>query len=111
MKKISITCLVSSLLLITGLRAQTVADGVNDIYAERFKGAKATFEKLIAANPSNIEASYWLGQAYIGMNDIKGARDIYSKALMTSANAPLLLVGMGQVELLEKKSKCSHTTF
>ncbi|TMI73328.1 MAG: tetratricopeptide repeat protein [Bacteroidetes bacterium] len=111
MKKISITCLVSSLLLITGVGAQTVADGVNDLYAERYKGAKATFEKLIAANPSNIEASYWLGQAYIGMNDVKGARDIYSKALMTSANAPLLLVGMGQVELLEKNQSAATQRF
>lgn len=102
MKKISIT-LLAAVLMMTGIRAQTVADGINDLYAERTKSAKATFEKLIAANPNNIDANYWLGQTYIAMKDIPGARDVYSKALMASANAPLLIVGMGQVELNEKK--------
>lgn len=104
MKKVSITFLAAGLLMITGLRAQTIADGVNDLYAERTKSAKATFEKLLAANPNNIDATYWLGQTDIALKDIPGARDVYSKALMASANAPLLIVGMGQVELNEKKT-------
>jgi tetratricopeptide (TPR) repeat protein len=103
MKKISITFLAVGLLMVTAIRAQTLADGVNDLYAERNKSAKATFEKLLATNPNNIEANYWLGQTYIAMKDIPGARDVYSKALVASANAPLIIVGMGQVELNEKK--------
>jgi tetratricopeptide (TPR) repeat protein len=103
MKKISTTFLAAGLLMITGIRAQTIAEGVNDLYAERMKGAKAVFEKLLAANPNNIDATYWLGQTHIAMNDIPGARNVYSKSLMASANAPLILVGMGQVELNEKK--------
>jgi len=103
MKKISIAFLAAASLIVTGIRAQTVADGVNDLYADRVNGAKATFEKLIAANPNNIEANYWLGQTYIAMKNVPAARDVYSKALMASANAPLLIVGMGQVELNEKK--------
>ncbi len=103
MKKKVITFLAIGLMTITAIRAQTIADGVNDLYAERNKSAKATFEKLLAANPNNIEANYWLGQTYIAMKDFPGARDVYSKALMASANAPLLLVGMGHVELNEKK--------
>ncbi len=102
MKKLSITFL-ATLLMISAVRAQTLADGINDLYAERVKSARATFEKLIAANPNNIEATYWLGQTYIAAKDIPGARNVYSKALMASANAPLLIVGMGQVELNEKK--------
>ena len=42
MKKVSTTFLAAGLLMITGLRAQTIADGVNDLYAERTKSAKAT---------------------------------------------------------------------
>jgi Tfp pilus assembly protein PilF len=103
MKKIFTTFLAAGLLMITGIRAQTIAEGVNDVYAERTKSAKIIFEKLLAANPNNIEATYWLGQTYIAMRDIPGARDVYAKALMASANAPLLIVGMGQVELNEKK--------
>jgi tetratricopeptide (TPR) repeat protein len=102
MKKILITAL--SIFLIGGaIRAQNVASGINDWYAERYQGAKATFEKLQAANPNDIQAAYWLGQTYIAMNDLAGAKNVYTKALATSANAPLLEVGMGQVELNENK--------
>jgi len=104
MKKLSVTLLAAALLMITGIRAQSLAEGINDLYAERTKSAKAVFEKLLAANPNNIDATYWLGQTYIASKDIPGARNIYSKALMASANAPLLIVGMGHVELTEKKT-------
>lgn len=103
MKKISIAFFVGALLVMTDTMGQTVQDGINDYYAGRLKGAKAGFEKILSANPNNIEAVYWLGQTYIAMNDVAGARDVYSKALMASANAPLLIVGMGQVELNENK--------
>jgi Flp pilus assembly protein TadD len=104
MKKSTITFFAVVLLMSTGLRAQTIAQGVNDLYAERTKTAKGVFEKLLAANPNNIEATYWLGQTHIAMKDFAGARDVYSKALMASANAPLIIVGMGHVELNEKKT-------
>jgi thioredoxin-like negative regulator of GroEL len=92
MKKISTTFLAAWLLMITGIRAQTVVEGINDLYAERAKSAKAIFEKLLAANPNNIDATYWLGQTYIATKDIPGARDVYAKSLMASANAPLIIV-------------------
>jgi len=103
MKKISITFLVAGLLFVSAIQAQSIQDGVKDLYAERYKSAKATFEKLLASNPNNIDATYWLGQTHIEMDDIAGAKNIYSKALLSSANAPLLIVGMGQVELKENK--------
>ena len=103
MKKISITCLVAVSLVAGTVRAQSIQDGVNDMYAERYKSAIATFEKLLAANPNNIEATYWLGQTYLEKNDVASAKSLYEKALLASANAPLVIVGMGQVELQENK--------
>ncbi len=103
MKKISITFLVAGLLVVSAIQAQSIQDGVNDLYAERYKSAKAVFEKLLASNPNNIEATYWLGQTYIGMDEIDGAKGVYEKALLASANAPLVLVGMGEVELHQDK--------
>jgi Tfp pilus assembly protein PilF len=102
MKKFLIAVLA---VFLTGsvVKAQSLANGVNDIYAERYQSAKATFEKLLAANPNDIQATYWLGQAYIGMEDINGAKTVYDKGLTTSANAPLLLAGLGQVELIQNK--------
>ncbi|HMR90831.1 MAG TPA: hypothetical protein PKC69_00890 [Chitinophagaceae bacterium] len=111
MKKISVKLVIAALLFATGLQAQSLQDGVNDYYAERFKSAKSTFEKLIAANPNNIEANYWLGQTFIGMEDVAAAKAHYEKALLASANAPLLLVGMGQVELMQNKPSEARQRF
>lgn len=104
MKKTLKTVLVAAGLFAgTILSAQNVQDGVAHLYAERLASAKATFEKMLASNPNNIEATYWLGQTHLANDDIASARGVYEKALMTNGNAPLLLVGMGHVELLENK--------
>ena len=91
------------LLLAAGTRAQTVQEGVNHLYADRFQSAVNVFERLIASNPNNIDAIYWLGQTYLDMDVNDKARQLYDKALTTSANAPLLLVGRGHVDLHDKK--------
>ena len=74
MKKTTITLLASGLLFITGLKAQSLQEGINHLYADRFKSASAVFEKLLATNPNNIEATYWLGQTYFDMDDNAKAR-------------------------------------
>jgi tetratricopeptide (TPR) repeat protein len=111
MKKITITALSSLLLCIGNLKAQSIQDGVNFLYEERDQSAKAVFEKLLAVNPNNIEATYWLGQTYIDMDNVPAARQLYEKALAASANAPLLIVGLGHVELLENKPSDARQRF
>lgn len=102
MKRKQLVLLVAGFLGIASLRAQSVQDGVGDLYKQRYKSAKAVFEKLIAANPNNLEAIYWLGQAMILSEDVNGAKALYEKTLGTNGNAPLILVGMGHVELYDK---------
>ncbi|HEX7847600.1 MAG TPA: tetratricopeptide repeat protein, partial [Chitinophagaceae bacterium] len=116
MKKTALTFLMAGILSIAGLKAQTLQEGINHLYADRFKSAIGVFEKLLAANPNNIEATYWLGQAYFDMDEYAGsrltaARQLYEKALQTSANAPLILVGMGHVELKEGKTNEARQKF
>jgi len=103
MKKTLIALTIAGLVSSYSIHAQSVQDGVRDLYAERYKSAKSIFEKLVAANPNSIDAIYWLGQTHIEMDDVAGAKAVYDKALMASANAPLLQVGRGQVDLLENK--------
>ncbi len=110
MKKSAIVLFFSALLTITAF-AQSVQEGVNHLYAERYASAKANFEKMLASNPNNIEAVYWLGQTLIENDDVAGARALYEKALTTNGNAPLLLVGMGHVELLENKTNEARQRF
>lgn len=111
MKKILFTCLSGLMFFAGSLKAQTVQDGIKFLYEDRDQSAKAVFEKLLAVNPNNIEATYWLGQAYLSMKDVPAARQLYEKALAASANAPLIIVGMGQVELMENKPSDARQRF
>ena len=79
--------------------AQSVDQGKKFLYYQRYKSAKDVFDKILASNPNNIEAIYWQGQGYLDQHDSATAQDLYSKALQTNGNAPLLLAGMGNVEL------------
>src|SRR5687768_10338296 len=102
MKK-TLMIVAAGLLLCAGVKAQTIKEGVSHLYADRFKTAVNVFEKMIAANPNNIDAIYWLGQTYLDMDQNDQARQLYDKALATSANAPLILVGRGHIDLHDKK--------
>lgn len=93
------------------LFAQSIEQGRKFLYYERTKSAKETFEKMIAANPNNIDAVYWLGQTLLEDRDSAAAKDLYQKALATNGNAPLLLVGMGQLELMEGKTDDARQRF
>ena len=84
--KITIAVLFAGLLNIAGIKAQTIPEGINHLYAERYKSAKEIFEKLVATNPNNLEAVYWLGQADIELQDVKSARDLYSKTLQANGS-------------------------
>lgn len=102
MKK-SIVLFFAAFLTISAF-AQNVQDGVNHIYAERYQSAKGVFDQLLAKNPNNIEASYWLGQTLLRMKDTAGAAAQYQKLLSANGNAPLALVGMGQIDLLQGRA-------
>src|SRR5215212_9393800 len=110
MKKISLS-LVALALGISLSFAQNVEQGRKFFYYERYKSAKETFEKVLASNPNNIEAVYWLGQTLIESKDSAQAKALYQKALSSNGNAPLLLVGMGHVELLEGKTNDARQRF
>ena len=111
MLKITITVLIAGLLGIANVKAQSIQEGINHLYAERNKSAKETFDKLVATNPNNLEAVYWLGQTYIAMEDVKSARDLYSKTLQANGNAPLILTGMGHVNLIDGKKDEARQMF
>lgn len=93
------------------LFAQSVEQGKKFFYYERWKSAQETFEKVIAANPNNIDAVYWLGQTLLEQKDSVGAKNLYQKSLTQNGNAPLLLAGMGQIELMEGKANDARQRF
>jgi tetratricopeptide (TPR) repeat protein len=109
MKKVRIGLVVGVVMVSNVLFAQSVEQGKKFLYYERFKSAKETFEKVLAANPNDIDAVYWLGQTLLtatassGVRDSTAAKALYQKALQTNGSAPLLLAGMGNIELREGK--------
>ena len=111
MKKKGIAFLTAGLFIITGLKAQTIQEGMNHLYAKRDKSAAEVFKKLLATNPNNIEAIYWLGQTYFNMDDNTAARQLYQKALATHGGAPLIHAGIGHADLLENKASDARQHF
>ncbi len=91
--------------------AQSVDQGKKFLYYERYKSANDVFDKILASNPNNIDAIYWKGQTLLSMKDSAAAGDLYSKALQTNGNAPLLLAGMGGVELRLHKTADAKQRF
>jgi tetratricopeptide (TPR) repeat protein len=115
MKKVRLGLLATVVLAVNTLFAQSVEQGKKFLYYQRYKSAKETFEKVLAANPNNIEATYWLGQTLLkaptDIRDTVAAKALYQKALQTNGNAPLLLVGMGEIELREGKKNDAKQRF
>ena len=101
MKKTLFT--LCTVFMLANLNSQSIQEGVNHLYADRFKSAEQTFQKLLAVNPNNADAIYWLGQTYLDKDDNEAARQLYDKALAANGNNPLIMVGKGHVLLLDKK--------
>lgn len=104
----------SAVFLFGSLKAQTLEEGKKFLYYERHTSARNAFEKLVAANPNNLEAVYWLGQAMIVSDDkpdLPGAIELYRKTLMNNPNTPLLLAGMGHTQLMEGKTAEARQAF
>ncbi len=112
MKKIkSGLLLLSTLFFSTMITAQSIEEGRKFLYYEKYKSAKGVFDKLVEANPNNVDAVYWLGQTLIGMEDIEAAKALYQKTLTANSSSPLLLAGMGHVELLQNKPQDARSRF
>jgi len=111
MKKTFITFFSALLLAAAGLNAQSLKDGMDHLYADRYQSAIKVFDKLLAENPNNIEAIYWKGQTYFDMDENEMARELYQKAIQTNGRAPLLLVGLGHADLLDKKVNDARQKF
>ncbi|MEO5685689.1 MAG: tetratricopeptide repeat protein [Chitinophagaceae bacterium] len=114
MKKITFS-LIAVAVSAGALLAQSVDQGKKFLYYQRYKSAQDQFEKVLAGNPNDIAAVYWLGQTFLENKSQPGGQDLaknlYQKALATNGSAPLILVGVGQIELLEGKNNDARQRF
>jgi tetratricopeptide (TPR) repeat protein len=109
--------MIKKLLLIAGIVhaalfafAQSLEEGKKFMYYERFNSARTIFDQLVKAKPSDAEAIYWLGQADLALGNQDAARNLYQAALQQN-NHPLLLAGVGEIELREKQAEKARSRF
>ncbi|MFN9710480.1 MAG: tetratricopeptide repeat protein [Bacteroidota bacterium] len=99
------------LVLNTSVFCQSIDEGKKFMYYERYKSAKDIFEKILQSKPNNPEVSYWLSQAYLGLEDAAKAREILQSSLNINPNDPFLLSGMGELELMNNKKEVARSLF
>ncbi len=106
-KYLIVSMIMVGLLIVNEITAQTMEQGKKFICNERFKSAKDVFQKIIAADPNNDEATYWLGQSIIRPDDatpkdLTDAKNLYQSKLNAN-NSNVLMAGIGHIELIEGK--------
>ncbi|MFM8806832.1 MAG: tetratricopeptide repeat protein [Sphingomonadales bacterium] len=115
MKRIFLLLAISVGVVTIG-NGQTVQDGKNHLFAQRFELAEQAFQQVLKVNPADPDALYWGGQAAIerepdSIKKIGVARAWYDKALQVAANSPLVMVGAGHADLLENKKDEARQKF
>lgn len=113
MKKIG---LVASLILIANmLFAQGIKEGKQFLNRERYQSAEAVFQQLLAKNANDTEAAYWLGQTYLDNDryyiDTAAAKALYQKTLQANPNDALMMIGMGQIDIMEGNKDAAKNKF
>lgn len=113
MKKIG---LVASLILMGSvLFAQDIKEGKQFLNRQRYQSAEGVFQQLLAKDPNNTEAAYWLGQTYLDNDrfyiDTAAAKALYQKTLQANPNDPLMMVGMGEINLMEGNKDAARNQF
>ncbi|WP_462251037.1 tetratricopeptide repeat protein [Ferruginibacter sp.] len=115
MNKIKAAVLFLTTMLVANfINAQSIDEGKKFLYYEKYKSAKAVFEKLVAANANNADAVYWLGQTMLGPDkteNIAAVKELYRKTLEANSNNALLTAGIGHIELLEGKTQDARNRF
>ncbi|HET9057428.1 MAG TPA: hypothetical protein VFN30_11350 [Chitinophagaceae bacterium] len=106
-KKMSLSILIGIVSLT--VFSQTLEEGKKLLYYEKNKSALEVFKNIVAAKSSDPLSIYWLGQAYLANNDLSSAKNLYAQQKV--ANDPWILVGLGHIDLLEKKDEAAKEKF
>lgn len=109
-----ISLLASFIIMGNAIFAQSLDDGKKFLNYDRYTSAEGVFSKLVAANPNDIESVYWLGQTYLENSDnidTAAAKALYQKTLQANPNQPLIMVGVGEIELMEGKKEDARNRF
>ncbi|NSL88574.1 tetratricopeptide repeat protein [Chitinophaga solisilvae] len=91
--------------------AQSVEDGLKDLYYGKNLSAKQNFEKVIAAKPTDDKAYYYMGIAQLALEDVAGATATFQKGLQAVPTSALLQAGMGRIDLIKGDAAAAKAKF
>ncbi len=103
--------LVFALFLCGSMFGQSIEQGKKFMYYERYKSAKDVFQSIVDKEPNNETAIYYLGQAFLGLEDVADAKKLYLEKMAANPNSPLILAGVGEIELMEGKKADARNHF
>ncbi|SHK90550.1 TPR repeat-containing protein [Chitinophaga jiangningensis] len=103
---VAMLCAASS-----SVMAQSVEDGLKDLYYGKNLSAKQNFEKVIGAKPTEDKAYYYMGIAQLAMGDEAGAAATFQKGLQAVPTSALLQVGMGRIDLIKGDAAAAKQKF
>jgi len=93
-----------------GVMAQSVEDGLKDLYYGKYQSAKQTFEKVIASKPDD-RAYYYLGLAELSLENKDAAAAAFQKGLTAVPTSPLLQAGLGRIDLINGNAAAAKQKF
>lgn len=114
MKKVLLSFMVVAVTFSVAV-AQTMEEGQKAVYYSKFNAANNTFKQIVAKEPNNTQAIYWLGQTMIqniAMSDgVQQAKTLYEQAATAHQNDPWLLVGLGNIDYLNGNNAAAKQKF
>lgn len=106
-----ITLLFSSISCAFALYAQSVDDGVQQMYYQRYQSAENTFHQILQQDPNNATAWYYLEKDYLFEDKLNKASDTIQLAPATIKNDPWYKVAYGTVLLQQGKKEEATGSF
>ena len=96
--------LIASLLVSSTLFSQTLTDAVKQTTNEQFTKADASFNALLAAQPSNGDLYFYYGENHFKSGNTELANKVYQKGADVNATNPLPYIGLGKVQWYQGKT-------
>ncbi len=110
-KSLKMCILFSFIFLVNNATAQSIDNAKKLFNYERYVSAKTELQKLLAADPKNADANYWLVLSNLMMYDMKAAKASIAAALAANPNNALITVAAGHVALFDNNKAEARSKF
>ncbi|MBK0369227.1 tetratricopeptide repeat protein [Flavobacterium agrisoli] len=93
------------------VQAQDLTEAKKAIDAEQFEKAKSLLKNIIKDNPKEGKASFLLGNVYLAQTVVDSAKLAYNSGLKAEDDANFNYIGLGQIDLNNKKVTEARSNF